>query len=61
MNKDEMRVLAMKLGFDLGTLERDYAITCLLTMLFPEDEETMMVFKGGPALNKTYLGYRRLS
>jgi len=61
MNKDEMRVLAMKLGFDLGTLERDYAITCLLPMLFPEDEEPMMVFKGGTALNKTYLGYKRLS
>lgn len=61
MNGDEMRVLAVKLDFDLGTLERDYAITCLLPMLFPREDEPMLVFKGGTALNKTYLGYRRLS
>ena len=61
MKKGELRALATKLGFELGTLERDYAITALLPILFPRQEDPLMVFKGGTALNKTHLGYRRLS
>lgn len=61
MNKQEFKVLAARLGFDVGTLEKDYAITALLPLLFPVDEEHLVVFKGGTALNRIHLGYRRLS
>jgi predicted nucleotidyltransferase component of viral defense system len=61
MNGAELRVLAAQQGFDVGTLEKDYALTVLLKAIFSEGGTPPVAFKGGTALQKIYLGHRRLS
>jgi predicted nucleotidyltransferase component of viral defense system len=61
MNGAELRVLAAQQGFDVGTLEKDYALTVLLKAIYAEGGTPVVAFKGGTALQKIYLGHRRIS
>jgi len=61
ITRRELRQQAMRQGVALGALEKDYILTLILRHLYAEEtwRETL-VFKGGTALHKLYLG-RRLS
>jgi predicted nucleotidyltransferase component of viral defense system len=61
ITRRELRQQAMRQGVALGALEKDYILTLILRHLYAEAiwRETL-VFKGGTALHKLYLG-RRLS
>ncbi len=61
ITRRELRQQAMRQGVALGALEKDYILTLTLRHLYAEEawRETL-VFKGGSALHKLYLG-RRLS
>lgn len=61
ITRRELRQLAMRQGVALGALEKDYILTLILRHLYAGEfwRETL-VFKGGTALHKLYLG-RRLS
>lgn len=61
ITRRELRQLAMRQGVALGALEKDYILTLILRHLYAQEfwRETL-VFKGGTALHKLYLG-RRLS
>lgn len=63
MNENELRRLAKKTGFDVATLEKDYAITWLLSGIYSEDSKLkdIMIFKGGTALRKVFYPEWRLS
>ena len=57
----ELRQQAMRQGVALGALEKDYILTLVLRHLYAEQTwKKTLVFKGGTALHKLYLG-RRLS
>lgn len=61
ITRRELRQQAMRQGVALGVLEKDYILTLILRYLYADEAwcETL-VFKGGTALHKLYLG-RRLS
>ncbi len=61
ITRRELRQQAARQGVALGALEKDYILTLVLRHLYAERtwQETL-VFKGGTALHKLYLG-RRLS
>lgn len=61
ITRRELRQQAMRQGVALGALEKDYILTLILRHLYAEElwRETL-IFKGGTALHKFYLG-RRLS
>lgn len=63
MDKDELRRLAKQSGFDLATLEKDYALTWLLNGIYSKGSGLgdMLVFKGGTAIRKVYFPEWRLS
>ena len=63
MEADDLRRLARKTGFDLATLEKDYAITWLLNGLYSQDSKLreLLIFKGGTAIRKVYSPEWRLS
>jgi predicted nucleotidyltransferase component of viral defense system len=61
ITRRELRQQAMRQGVALGALEKDYILTLVLHELYADDEwREILVFKGGTALHKFYLG-RRLS
>ncbi|MBN1137318.1 MAG: nucleotidyl transferase AbiEii/AbiGii toxin family protein [Anaerolineae bacterium] len=61
ITRRELRQLAMRQGVALGALEKDYILTLILRHLYAEEFwREALVFKGGTALHKLYLG-RRLS
>lgn len=61
MDEQSLRKLAGKYKIPLGTLEKDYALTNLLSVIsiFPRLDK--MVFKGGTALKKIYFEDFRFS
>jgi uncharacterized protein len=61
MKGDEIRILAGKYGVPAGTLEKDFAITIILSIMSKFDEINKLVFKGGTALKKTYFEETRFS
>ncbi len=61
ITRRELRQQAVRQGVALGALEKDYILTLVLRHLYAERTwRKMLVFKGGTALHKLYLG-RRLS
>jgi len=63
MREDDLRRLARRTRFNLATLEKDYALTWLLSGLYSEDSELkdVLIFKGGTAIRKVYFVEWRLS
>lgn len=63
MEADDLRRLARRTGFDAGTLEKDYALTWLLSGIYSEDSKLrdILIFKGGTAIRKVYFPEWRLS
>ncbi len=63
MRADDLRRLAKRTGFDVGTLEKDYALTWLLNGIYSDDSglRNVLVFKGGTAIRKVYFPEWRLS
>ncbi len=61
ITRRELRQQAVRQGVALGALEKDYILTLVLRHLYAERTwQKTLVFKGGTALHKLYLG-RRLS
>jgi predicted nucleotidyltransferase component of viral defense system len=61
ITRHELRRQAMRQGVALGALEKDYILTLILQRLYAEQTwRQVLIFKGGTALHKFYLG-RRLS
>lgn len=63
IDTDALRKLARKTGFDITTLEKDYALTWLLSGIYSNDSplKDILVFKGGTAVRKVYFPEWRLS
>ncbi len=63
MDENELRRRARKTGFDVATLEKDYALTWLLSGIYWEDSKLrdLLIFKGGTAIRKIYFPEWRLS
>jgi len=63
MDENELRRRARKTGFNLATLEKDYALTWLLSGIYRDDSKLkdIMIFKGGTAIRKIYFPEWRLS
>jgi predicted nucleotidyltransferase component of viral defense system len=63
MNLNDLKRLAKRTGFDVVTLEKDYAITWLLSGLYSQEStlKDILVFKGGTAIRKVYFPEWRLS
>ena len=63
MDADELRRMAKSTGFDLATLEKDYALTWLLSGIYSHDSRLagVLIFKGGTAIRKVYFAEWRLS
>jgi len=63
MDADALRRLAGQTGFDVGTLEKDYALSWLLYGIYadPSPLATVLVLKGGTAIRKVYVPEWRLS
>ena len=59
ITRRELRQQAMRQGMALGTLEKDYVLTLVLRRLYAEEaRHETLVFKGGTARHKLYLGRR---
>lgn len=61
MKGDEIKILAGKYGVPAGTLEKDFAITIILSIISGFDGIDKIVFKGGTALKKAYFAETRFS
>lgn len=61
MEENKLRRLAGKYQVPLGTLEKDYALTNLLSVIARFPKLDSMVFKGGTALKKIYFENFRFS
>lgn len=63
MDENELRRWARKTGFNAATLEKDYALTWLLSGIYREDSKLrdILIFKGGTAIRKIYFPEWRLS
>jgi predicted nucleotidyltransferase component of viral defense system len=61
MDEKELRKLADKHKIYLGTVEKDYAITNLLSIIARFPKLNSMVFKGGTAIKKNYFEQFRFS
>lgn len=61
MNKHQLRKLAGKQDIPLGTLEKDYVITIVLSKLAGEEFSKELAFKGGTAIKKVYFQNSRFS
>lgn len=61
MKGDEIKILAGKYGVPAGTLEKDFAITIILSIISGFDGINKLVFKGGTALKKAYFTETRFS
>lgn len=61
MDKQSLRRLAGKYKIPLGTLEKDYALTNLLSVIASFPKLDKMVFKGGTALKKIHFEDFRFS
>jgi predicted nucleotidyltransferase component of viral defense system len=63
MDETELRRRARKTGFNVATLEKDYALTWLLSGIYWEESKLrdILIFKGGTAIRKIYFPEWRLS
>ena len=61
MDKKTLKRLAGKCQIPVGTLEKDYALTSLLTVIANFPKLTSMVFKGGTAIKKIHFDEFRFS
>ena len=61
MDEQSLRKLAGKYKIPLGTLEKDYALTNLLSVIADFQKLNKLVFKGGTALKKTHFENFRFS
>ncbi len=63
MDENELRRRARKTGFNVATLEKDYALTWLLSGMYWKDSKLrdILIFKGGTAIRKIYFPEWRLS
>lgn len=63
MDASALRKLARKTGFDIVTLEKDYALTWLLSGIYSKDSplRDILIFKGGTAIRKVYFPEWRFS
>ncbi len=61
MNPDELRKLAGKSKMPVGMVEKDYAVTVLLSMISRFPKISTMAFKGGTAIKKVYFPEARFS
>jgi len=63
MDENELRRRARKTGFNVASLEKDYALTWLLSGIYWEDSKLkdILIFKGGTAIRKIYFPEWRLS
>ena len=63
MDEDELRRDSKTTGFDLATLEKDYALTWLLSGIYSRDSKIrdLLILKGGTAIRKVYFPEWRLS
>jgi len=61
MDEQSLRKLAGKYKIPFGTLEKDYALTNLLSVIARFPKLNFMVFKGGTALKKIYFEEFRFS
>ncbi len=60
---EETKRLARGQGLAAGVLEKDYALTWLLSGIYHEDSKLrdVLIFKGGTAIRKAYFPTWRLS
>lgn len=61
MDAGQLRSMADRQRIALGVLERDYALTCLLSVISGFPGIGSLVFKGGTALKKMYFESYRFS
>jgi predicted nucleotidyltransferase component of viral defense system len=63
MDENDLRRQARKTGFDVATLEKDYALTWLLSSIYWNESKLkdLLIFKGGTAIRKIYFPEWRLS
>lgn len=63
MDADDLRRLAGRTGFDLATLEKDYALSWLIQGIYGQNSRLapFLIFKGGTAIRKVYYREWRLS
>ena len=63
MDADALRRHAKKTGFDVATLEKDYALTWLLNGIYSDNSKLRetLILKGGTAIRKVYFPEWRLS
>lgn len=61
MEPDELKRMAGKFRVPVGTLEKDYAVTMLLSLISRFPKISDMVFKGGTAIKKIYFPEARFS
>ncbi|MCJ2520011.1 MAG: nucleotidyl transferase AbiEii/AbiGii toxin family protein, partial [Candidatus Thermoplasmatota archaeon] len=63
MDADGLRRLAGQTGFDVATLEKDYALTWLVQGIYAPDSPlaNVLIFKGGTAIRMVYSPEWRLS
>ncbi len=62
MDENELRRRARKTGFNVATLEKDYALTWLLSGIYWDSKlRDILIFKGGTAIRKIYFPEWRLS
>ncbi len=62
MDENDLRRQARKTGFDVATLEKDYALTWLLSSIYWNESKLrdLLIFKGGTAIRKIYFPEWRL-
>jgi predicted nucleotidyltransferase component of viral defense system len=61
MNGDQLKILAGKYKVPVGTVEKDLAVTVLLSVISKFSKLSQMTFKGGTALKKIYFPQTRFS
>lgn len=61
MNKRQLQSLSARQGVPMGTIEKDYALTCILCAMAKFPKLGSMMFKGGTAINKIHYKDARFS
>ncbi len=61
MNENQIRQIAGKQKMPIGTIEKDYTLTIILSRLSNADFAEEIVFKGGTAIKKAYFPEARFS
>lgn len=61
INDVRIRQIAVESGVPVGTIEKDFAITCALKMISETALKNKLIFKGGTAIKKLYDSQARFS